>query len=81
MRRYLIERAFNNEPLAVVAAVDEVQAFERLMSLRELLGINFAGTEYFNVLQCLPDEPIPQAPAFSAGYFELQGSPAHYTMQ
>lgn len=81
MRRYLIERASDNEPLAVVAAADELQAFERLMSLQDLLGVGIAESEHFNVLECLPGEPMPQAPAFAAGYFELQAAPAHYTMQ
>lgn len=81
MKRYLIERALSNEALAVVPAEDEIQAFERLLSVQDLLVVGIAESEHFNVRECLSGEPIPQAPAFSEGYFELQTHGAHYTMQ
>lgn len=81
MKRYLIERALSNEALAVVPAEDEIQAFERLLLLQDLLGVGIAESEHFNVRECLPGEPVPPAPAFSEGYFELQTRGAHYTMQ
>ena len=81
MTRFLIERASNNEPVVVIDAADEVEAFLRAMSVRELLNFDDFDTSKFNILECLPDEPMPAAPAFSEGYFELQAAPSALMLQ
>lgn len=82
MRRFLIESADSNEPIAVVESHHEVHALERLMSVQHLLGrAHPRKVEYLNILACLPDEPPPAAPCFTDQYFQLNTRAAAYTLQ
>lgn len=82
MRRFLIESADSTEQIAVVEANDELQAFERLMSVQHLLGrAHPRGVEHLNILACLPDEPPPAATTFTDQYFKLDAPADAYTLQ
>ncbi len=82
MRRFLIESADSNEPIAVVEADHEVHAFDRLMSVQHLLGrAHPRKVEHLNIFCCLPDEPTPQAPYFTDQYFQLAAPAEAYILQ
>lgn len=82
MNRYLIESATTGENIAVIEADDELHAFERVMKVQHLLRRKHPSeVEHLNILLCLPNEPMPAAPSFTAQYFKLHTPTATYTLQ
>lgn len=68
MNYFLIEKASTQEAIAIVQAEDELQAFERVMSVLEVLDVLISDVDYFNIYPTTTDDGH-HVPRFSDAYF------------
>lgn len=72
MNYFLIEKASTREAIAIVQAEDELQAFERVMSVLEVLDVLISDVDCFNIHPSTADGA--QVPRFSDAYFGAEAA-------